>query len=226
MQPIIGIITRPELSTFKNPIMCIYKKISNAIIINGAIPLGIIPTETQFYFGKDITNTNKMCDEAFLDMKRIIDMCDGIILQGGDDFYDYDLKVIKYCHEKNIPTLGICLGMQAMGYFFNGQMGKLKNNNHDSKNKYEHLITLDENSKLYSILKEKNLKVNSRHKDYLIKTDLKIVGVSDDHIIEAIEDKNKKFFIGVQWHPETMIEYDKIMKRLFAYFINICSKGD
>ena len=226
MKPIIGIITRPELSTGKNPIMCLYKKISNAIIINGGIPLGIDPTETQFYFGKNLINTHKMSEESFLDMKRIIDMCDGIILQGGDEFYDYDLKVVEYCYKEDIPTLGICLGMQTMGYFFNGNLGRLANNNHDSKNKYMHSVILDETSKLYKILNKKNLDVNSRHKDYLIKTDLKVVGISNDNIIEAIEDKNKRFFIGVQWHPETMIEYDKIMKRLFEYFINTCSKGE
>ena len=48
--------------------------------------------------------------------------------------------------------------------------------------------------------------------------------ISDDDVIEAIEDKNKDFFLGVQWHPETMITYDKLQQELFNYFVNICRR--
>ena len=71
---------------------------------------------------------------------------------------------------------------------------------------------------ILSILKKTGLNV----KDYLICTDLSIVGISNDGIIEAIEDKNKRFFIGVQWHPESMIEYDSIQNKIFKKFINAC----
>ena len=40
--------------------------------------------------------------------------------------------------------------------------------------------------------------------------------------IEDIEDKNKTFFIGVQWHPENMISYDKKQNNLFKNFIKSC----
>ena len=44
------------------------------------------------------------------------------------------------------------------------------------------------------------------------------------NVIEAIEDKNKKFFIGVQWHPESMYSYDILECNLFDYFIEVCRK--
>ena len=40
-----------------------------------------------------------------------------------------------------------------------------------------------------------------------------------NEIIEAVEDPNKKFFIGVQWHPESL-EEDIYSERLFDTFIN------
>lgn len=49
-------------------------------------------------------------------------------------------------------------------------------------------------------------------------TDLDIVAYSEDEIIEAIEDKKKKFFIGVQWHPESLT-YDEYSNKLFDFFI-------
>ena len=44
------------------------------------------------------------------------------------------------------------------------------------------------------------------------------VAYSEDGIIEALEDKTKKFFIGVQWHPESLLS-DKYSIRLFDAFV-------
>ena len=68
------------------------------------------------------------------------------------------------------------------------------------------------------------MKVNSRHKESIINPNLDITAISADGLIEALEDKNKKFFVGVQWHPESMTSYDILESRLFDYFVNICRK--
>lgn len=204
MKPIIGIISRPELSPSKHEIASIYRTISNAVIRSKAIPLGIIPTEDKFYLKENLESINI---ENFNDLKKVIDLCDGIICQGGDDFFDYDLKVIKYCYEKDIPLLGICLGMQTMGYLFDGKIENILNH-------YEgfHEVVVDNNSKLYEILKTNKLLVNTRHKSALKKTNLTVSAYSNDKVIEAIEAKDKKFFMGLQWHPETMD--DKVIDKL------------
>ena len=48
------------------------------------------------------------------------------------------------------------------------------------------------------------------------------IKVSEDGYIEALEDSNKKFFIGVQWHPENMIKYSSEQNNLFKYFVKCC----
>lgn len=53
---------------------------------------------------------------------------------------------------------------------------------------------------------------------YIPHTELDCVAYSEDGIIEAIEDKTKRFFIGVQWHPESLIN-DEYSNKLFDYFI-------
>ena len=196
---IIGVVTRNQLSEEGNSIDVIYKDISSAVKNNGGIPIGII-----------LNN----------DYKKVLNICDGVIFQGGDEIYHYDLDALKYLHQKDIPVLGICLGMQEMGILFNGKLGS--NINHKKKLSYAHSVYIKTNSKLANILNENIIKVNSRHKDYLASTDLSIVGISNDGIIEAIEDKNKKFFIGVQWHPESMITYDNIQNKIFEKFIKVC----
>ena len=90
--------------------------------------------------------------------------------------------------------------------------------------KYVHYINIVPNTLLFKILKEKRILVNSRHYDCLKWTNLKISAVSDDGIIEAIENEKQKFFLGVQWHPETLIDIDSNSYQLFKYFIDICGE--
>ncbi len=193
----IGIIGRKndDKITFNKEIIDVIKKYD-------FIPLGIIV---------DFENNG---DNEFIKTKPLIDLCSGIILQGGSDYYDIDIIITKYLHKNNIPTLGICLGMQTMAMAFNGNMGDI--NNHKSDKLYVHSVDINKNSKLYDILKKDKIIVNSRHKSYIINTDLKVSGQTN--IIEAIEDNAKDFFIGVQWHPETLMDENSIL--LFNNFFS------
>lgn len=198
-KPIIGIITRTSISNEGHSTSIIYKDIEKSVINNDGIPIGI-------------TLSNNY--------KELIDLCDGIIFQGGDDFEEYDTVALKYIYDIDKPALGICLGMQLMGVLFDGKMIDI--DNHKKKLFYSHSVTINKNSILYNIFKASNIKVNSRHKSALKDTKLKVVGISNDGYIEAIEDSNKKFFIGIQWHPESMISYDSVQSNLFKYFIKCC----
>ena len=51
-----------------------------------------------------------------------------------------------------------------------------------------------------------------------------IVARSLDGVIEAIEKKDHPFFIGVQWHPETLLSYDIVSQKLFQSFFETVKK--
>lgn len=201
IKPIIGIISRSGLSDEQHTINIVYSDIVKSIIDNGGIPIGLILSNNY---------------------KELINLCDGIIFQGGDDFEIYDIDSLKYIYEINKPVLGICLGMQLMGTLFGGKLVDI--NNHKKKLSYAHNVSISRNSILYNIFKTSNIKVNSRHKSVIKDTNLKISGISNDGYIEAVEDPNKKFFIGVQWHPESMINYDNQQNNLFKYFVKSCKR--
>ena len=152
-------------------------------------------------------------------VERLINTCDGIILPGGAKEYDIDLKIAKYLYDNNISTLGICLGMQIMALAFNGDMKLIGNETHQKTEGYVHEVKIKEKSRLAAILKENKIMVNSRHIEHITTTDLPISAISNDLIIEAVEDPSKTFFIGVQWHPESL-EDDIYSRRLFDSFIN------
>lgn len=226
MKPLVGIVMRPNINPSNQYLFVGYKDVIDAVIKSGGIPVGIFPTTIDDYYDNDHLSTKKTNEKEFAEMKRIIDLCDGIICQGGRDFYDYDLKIIEYAYKRDIPLFGICLGMQAMSYLFNGEMKRIIGENHQSKDNYVHYVKIDPQSKFFQIINKDNLLVNSRHSWHVLNSTLDIVGISDDNIIEIVEDKDKKFFIGVQWHPESMLEYDITMKELFESFIDACKVGD
>lgn len=173
----------------------------------------------------------KLCDYLILENVRIIPLinydisllklCDGFILPGGD-YETIDFLIIKYAYEFDLSLLGICMGMQSLGKYFNGNLELV--DNHYSKSDY-HFVNIDSLSKIFKILNRSKIKVNSRHKYKLSNTDLKISAYSQDNVIEAIEVPNKKYIIGVQWHPESMISYDIVSKQLLDSFIESC-KGE
>ena len=69
---------------------------------------------------------------------------------------------------------------------------------------------------------KKKISVNSYHYETVTGTFLfEAVGFSDDGILEVIENKNHPFQIGVQWHPERMLEESKEMKKLIKTFADI-----
>ena len=155
----------------------------------------------------------------------LLNYVDGFILQGGLDYTELDLKITSYLYEHDIPTLGICLGMQTMGVMRQGILKVLETDKHYSLDKrIVHDVKIDTNSKFYDIIKKDKISVNSRHHEVLEKTSLSIVGYSDDGVIEVIEDASRKFFIGVQWHPETHFSQDEISKKLFDYYFKILSR--
>ena len=142
---------------------------------------------------------------------ELVKLCDGIILTGGDILCKLDYKLVDYLYKNDIPTLGICMGMQLMGLYKGGKLKKIN----DHYNIY-HKIIISNTSPLSSIYKRGSV-VLSRHHEYLINTKLKVIARDEEGIIEGVEDNKKRFFIGIQWHPESL--NSKCSDKLINYFI-------
>lgn len=171
----------------------------------------------------DVSLLGIVADEK-MDFNKIIDLinlCDGVILPGGTDESIVGIKICNYLYRIDKPTLGICLGMQNMAESANGLLAKLESNNHNCNNMYAHKVNIKRGTLLNDIIGISPINVNSRHNYHVLKTDLSICAYSNDFIIEAIEDKNKKFYLGVQWHPESLIN-DLNSKLIIDEFINKC----
>lgn len=167
----------------------------------------LLPTEDEDYInieqGEDTINTKKL--------DFILNKCDAFIIPGGTYGYQFDEYIIKHAIEHDKPLLAICLGFQIMCSMFSKNRTKfdetirLNNDSHvDNPRQYKHKVTIKENTKLKEILKEEIIPVNSVHHDIIDfeMNNLIINAISEDNIIEGVEYPNKKFIIGLQWHPE------------------------
>ena len=113
----------------------------------------------------------------------------------------------------NIPILGICLGHQAIGMNFGGEIKRLENPLHG---KTSEITVLSENSVLFKNLPKK-FKVMRYHSLYVddIPGNLEVTAKSEDGVAMTVEHKSKNIF-GIQFHPESIFtEYGKNMIRNF-----------
>ena len=232
MKPIIGIIGRPhKTNTECNVIVC-FEEYRNAVIKCGGIPILILPTQIGNLDDIRPSQMEPMTNEEKQDIRRQIDLCDGVIFAGGQRIYEYAYEAFDYVVEKDIPALGTCLGMQTMACGRSERksweiLTKIESdiNHRIIKPEFVHYVDVIKDTKLYDILVKDRVRVNSKH-GYCINSsgDMKISAYSEDGIIEGIELPDKKFIIGVQWHPEDLLDED--MEKIMKEFIKIAQKSD
>lgn len=228
MKPMIGVIGRPDMASDDDKVICIWEGTRRAIVKKGGIPFLILPTQDVEYDSLKPKDTPKLTEEEKNELKRLVDMCDGLLLPGGYKWYEFDEFIYNYALEKNMPILGICAGMQMMCRIDQNKNNICKDttiNHHQRDKKYVHNVSIIDNTILSKIIDEKEIKVNSKHNYHVSSTaNLKVSAYSEDGLIEAVEYDDKDFVIGVQWHPETMLDYDENANKILDEFINKCRK--
>lgn len=229
MRPLIGIPLRYDVN--KNDISLSYLYDSQRLAIQklGADILPIPPIIEVDNKETELKNYPELSFENKKSLNRYLNMCDGIILPGGIKILPSDRYILEYAIDKKIPILGICLGMQTMScYNEEINLEKIENDNHNQKldEKYKHKVKINNDSLLYNIIGEEEINVNSFHKYHATTNHIyKTVAYSDDGLIEAIEYPSDTFNIGVQWHPEKMLDFDESSRKLMLYFLKECEKN-
>lgn len=223
MRPIIGIVAR-VVTPDGDKELAVHDKFRRAIIKSGGNPICILPPQDIDYISTKYNDQKELTEEEKEMLISQIEMCDGILMPGGYKINKYDRFISEYATDKDIPLLGICLGMQIMSNYKKEQLWNEKNDSfieHQVMEGFVHEVTLDKSSILYSIVGNERFMVTSRHSFHALPNDYyDVTSVSDDNYIESIEMKNKKFNLGVQWHPEGL--NDDPSKKIFKYFIDIC----
>ena len=133
---------------------------------------------------------------------------DGLILSGGDNLGTdpvrdkTETELLQYAMSKNIPTLGICRGLQLINQYFGGSITE---NNSDSHVGTKHDLDIVD-KKLEKILNTSEINTNSFHRNTILDSDLSseltpIAIHREDNTVEAAL-HNTLPILGLMWHPE------------------------
>lgn len=173
---------------------------------------------------------------------------DGLVIGGGDDIdaeiYGQkialdiridperdrlELSLLEHAMERELPVLGICRGAQMLNVYLGGT---LHTDIYEIYEKAPRLRTvlpkktvrIDERSKLFSILGQSTCRVNSLHHQSIDKTGrgLDVVSRDEQGIVQGIEDPERPYLIGVQWHPEFLV-FQQSQQRLFVNLAAACA---
>ena len=128
-----------------------------------------------------------------------------------------ELFITRLAYNRQIPILGICRGIQTLAMALGGKVKQditdiatLNHSQKEERNVPTHNVIIEKDSILSQLYKltDKNatLKVNSFHHQAVCDCGDKfhVVAKSEDGIVEAIESREFKSIIGVQWHPECL----------------------
>lgn len=145
----------------------------------------------------------------------------------------FELELISLALDRNQPILGVCGGQQAINVALGGSLyqdiatqipNAIDHQQGTVKEQGGHQIKIHDGTKLTQVLGQDTLTVNSTHHQ-AVKTlgrGLIVNAKAEDGIIEGVESQNHSFVLGVQWHPEFLIEKDLLHRKIFASLISAC----
>ncbi|OQA03904.1 MAG: putative glutamine amidotransferase [bacterium ADurb.Bin400] len=143
----------------------------------------------------------------------------------------FEPRLMQTAMKHDLPILAICRGHQMLNVVRGGTLWQdlpserpASTVNHRQIEKHDipsHSITLQPSTKLFKIVGSPSIMVNSRHHQAIktLGSDLVATAHSEDGIIEAIEDPNAKFIVGIQSHPEDLIKTTDYAAKIFSTFI-------
>ncbi|MGQ9629046.1 MAG: gamma-glutamyl-gamma-aminobutyrate hydrolase family protein [bacterium] len=149
---------------------------------------------------------------------------------------DAELRVLARGLERNIPILGICRGIQTLNVGMGGTLfqdidsqieTKLKHRENTYGSPESHRVSVERGSLLARILGCDELWVNSLHHQ-AVKCPgrgLNVVARANDGVIEGVESADRRFVLGVQWHPEGTFDVDPFSRRIFEAFVSASGAG-
>jgi putative glutamine amidotransferase len=143
-----------------------------------------------------------------------------------------ELFLTRAAVTSNKPLLAICRGCQVFNVAMGGTLwgdvasqmpAALKHNYYRShpRNYLGHTVAIDADSRLYQVIGQPTTWVNSLHHQGIrdLAAGLVATAVAPDGLIEAIEVRDHRFAVGVQWHPENLIHDDPKMLALFKELV-------
>lgn len=145
----------------------------------------------------------------------------------------FELAITRGAHVADLPSLGICGGQQLMNVALGGTLIQhipdavpeaLEHEQKNPRTEPGHDVSLAPDTMLARLVEADKMQVNSAHHQAVAEPapGFAVDARAPDGVIEGIEDPSRRWFIGVQWHPE--YEIDPGDKRIFDSFVAACAR--
>lgn len=218
--PLIGIPGRhsPEARGHRTAVVSGGRLYADAIERAGGIPMLMPPTH------------------QLSSIHAAIDRCDGLVLLGGGDVSpnhygqteraqlfgvdaaldEYEIQVIRYALQRDIPILAICRGHQVLNVALGGTLIQHLESTPDHRDTMHEVQLVPQSLPARAMSTHAPL-VHSFHHQAIdqVAKDLQVVGTHHDGTIEAVQHTTARWVIGVQWHPEDTADSDPAQQGLF-----------
>jgi putative glutamine amidotransferase len=187
------------------------------------------------------------------DIEAVLDKVDALLLGGGSDVTpaiyggeadnaggtnrqrdEFEIRLILSAVGRNMPILGVCRGIQILNVAHGGTIRNLRDDENlsdlhgiDMDSFSAHQVKIIEGTHLARMVGGGEHQINSFHGQAVgvPGTDLRICAAAPDGVIEGIERADRKFVIGIQWHPEidsladksALVLFEELVKQADAY---------
>lgn len=230
--PVIGITGRTDQSGRPPnlPLFAISRTYVQAVKLGGGAPV-IIPPHLeesdlrpilQHLDGLVLSGGGDILPAAFGEK-------DGGLLWSVDEQRDRtELALARWALAEGLPLLAICRGIQVLNVAAGGTLiqdiptqvpNALTHSTVAGRPVavIAHTVDVAAGSRMAALLGDGELGVNSAHHQAVkaVGTGLVVTARAPDGVIEGLEQPDHPFCVGVQWHPEAMVERYPRMRRLF-----------
>ena len=156
------------------------------------------------------------------------------ILEGANVEVDHgrdsvDFPVFEEAWRSDVPVLGICRGLQVVNVARGGTLvqdlplerpSDVAHRLPKRENERDHPVRVEPGTLLGRIAGAREIAVNSRHHQAVDRPagGLVVSATAPDGVIEAIEARDGRWLVAVQWHPENLMD-DTVSQNLFREFV-------
>lgn len=143
------------------------------------------------------------------------------------------LPLLRAALARNMPVLAVCRGFQELNAVCGGTLYMAVHEQPgymDHRDDHElprarryapaHRVELSPGGMLARLTRENEIEVNSLHGQGLARLGAGLVAdaLAPDGLVEAVYMPDKRFVVGVQWHPEWQFDTNATSRALFAAF--------
>jgi putative glutamine amidotransferase len=154
---------------------------------------------------------------------------------------EFEIALVTSARARQLPIFAICRGVQVLNVACGGTLiqdipsqvkGALPHSLTVPPNDpylLAHEVWVEKDSLLSKLMRERlvdeSVEVNSRHHQAVkdVAPGFRASATAPDGVIEAIEDPNARFCLGVQWHPENFFRTGEF-RALFEGFLEASQK--